>query len=361
MEPTRAFLEAVDVWERAAQDLLEVARQVVPLTEQEFIAELQQDAPVPESLESGATAVTDAADRVFAELQGPLAEDDDDAFRRMFAFLVGNMSVADAIMTAADSPDAIVASLRLQSIDAFPAAAWQRDIAEAAAALRGFDLVRGAQDDDLGDLNDTLKKLTDQSGDELLAIGRDTVLAVALPHLGVALNSVLTGQAAQAFDVIRAGINAAWMAVKKAGAKVMTWAISHVAAVLPNSMHQRITDAVTKIRDSLLDHAGHGVGRIAAEILGLEETRKAWRQASIQERTAALPRLTGVTDDEMSLIRKVTKVRTFIDKYGRWLISLFVRIPQVILAVAALAAAAMVLVLSALWHGLREIEGLVNV
>jgi hypothetical protein len=67
-----------------------------------------------------------------------------------------------------------------------------------------------------------------------------------------------------------------------------------------------------------------------------------------------------VTDDELSLIRKVTKARTFIDKYGRWLISLLVKIPQVILAVAALAAAAMVLVLSALWHGLRDLSLLVQ-
>jgi hypothetical protein len=307
--------------------------------------------------------VTEAADRVFEQLRGPLAEGDDDAFRGMFAFLTGNMSVADAIMTAADSPDAIVASLmleRIEWIELTPAETWRRDIAEAVATLLGLEPVRGAQDDDLAELNETLDKLIDQSGDELVAIGRDTVLAAALPHVGTSLTAVLTGPAAQAFDAIRTGVHVGWAAVKKAASTVMNWVVNHVTHLVPNWMQPRIENAVANIKENLVDNAGPVVGRIAAGILGLGATREAWRQASAEERNAAGMRLIAATGDEMSLLRNVTRVRTFIDKYGRWLISMFVKIPQVFLAVAALALAAIVLVLSALWHGLRDIKDLVS-
>lgn len=353
-------MEAVSAWETAANSLLDVALRVAPLTEQQLISALQPNAPEPVPLELSSTAVTRAADLVFEQLRGPLAEGDDEAFRGMFAFLTGNMSVADAIMTAADSPDAIVASLMLDRIESIPAEAWQRDIAEAVRTLRGVEPVRGAQDDDLAELNDTLDKLTDQAGDELVAIGSDTVLAIALPHVGTALTAVLTGPAAKAFDAIRTGIHVGWAAVKKAASTVMNWVIDHVTHLVPQSMQKVIEDAVRNIVSNLMSNAGHAVGRIAANILGLGGTREAWRRASAGERDAATMQLTAATADEVSLLRNVTRVRTFIDKYGRWLISMWVKIPQVVLAVAALATAAMVLVLSALWHGLRDIKGLVS-
>ena len=140
----------------------------------------------------------------------------------------------------------------------------------------------------------------------------------------------------------------------------MNWVVNHVVHLVPKWMQKGIDKAVTNIKQVLMKNAGHGVGRIAAGLLGLGDTRQAWQQASAEARNAASLRLTAATDDEMSLLRNVTKVRTFIDKYGRWLFSMFVKIPQVILAVAALASAAMVLVLSVLWHGLREIKGLVS-
>lgn len=362
MEQTPEFVAAVGAWEEAAGSLLGVALEIAPLTERQFVSAAQTGALEPDSLLRSAVALTEAADAVYEHLSQPLAAGDDEAFRAMYAFLTGNMSAADALMTAADSPDAVVASLRIERIGAIegsPADSWRRDIAEAVQALRGQELMRGAQDDDLAELNKTLDDLIDQSGDELVAIGKDTVLAVALPHVGVALTAVLAGRAARDFAGIQAGIRIGWAAVKRAASTVMNWALSHVTHVVPPWLQQEIRNAAVNVKNNLVNNAGHGVGRIAAVILGLGATQEAWQQASAPARARASLELPRATDGEMSLLRNVTRIRTFIDRYGRWLVSMLAKIPQVILTVAALAAAAIVLVLGVLWHGLRDVKDLV--
>jgi hypothetical protein len=362
MQQTRELADAVSAWEEAAQRLVGVALDIAPLTEREFTSAAELGAVEPDSAERTALALTQAADAVFEQIREPLAAGDDEAFGAMYAFLTANMSAADALMTAADSPQAIVASLRIEGIEAIggvPADSWRRDIADAVQALRGQEPVRGAQQDPQAELNKTLNLLMALSGYDTAAIGRDAVLAVALPHVGNALTEVLAGRAASDLAAIQAGLHVGWAAFKRAATTVVNWVVSHVRNVVPPWVQQMIKTTAVKVKDYLVNNAGHEVGRIAAEILGLESTRRTWQQATPAAREAAALELARATDGEMSLLRNVTRVRTFIDRYGRWLISMLAKIPQVIIAVAALAAAAMILVLGVLWHGLRSVRDLV--
>jgi hypothetical protein len=303
------------------------------------------------------------AQNVAGQLTAAIDDDDDDAFQSMFTFLVANLAVADAMATAADEPDQVARSMRLDSIDQFSTESWQRDVDDAVNdLLPGPGVVRGASVAG-GPLDTALGTLTDQSGQQLVGIAKDAVLGAAIPNVGPALAQVLGGTIAKVFNEVQAGMHLGWAAIKRAASKVIEWVIDHITRLVPNGLRGVIEPAVDKVRASLTDDANHviskAVGEVAGAVLGLEVTRTSWANATDATRAAALNRLPTATDGELSLISKVARVRGFFDRYGRWLDSL-TKIPQVALALATLAVIAITLILSALWSGLRNVRMLVN-
>jgi hypothetical protein len=354
-----AFVGFVEDWNVAATAALETAQSIARLTQSELEEARGPDAIQPNFLDLAIDNLIQKAEGVFEQLSNPLNEGDDEAFLAMYAFLVGNLAVADALTVAAEEPNQIAAEFRSSSDDQFSVEPWQSDVADAVVALRGIGPVGGAAFAQSPSLEQTLDTLTDRSGHELVRISTDTLFSVAIPQIPFALVSVMGGTAAHVFKTIQSGLHLGWAAVKRAASKVTSWVIDHIARVLPSQFRGVVETAANNVRVLLGANSGQIIGRTAGKALGLQTTRDTWEVAPPDRRAAAELELAEVTRKELSLISKVGRVREFLDRYGRWLNGVIATAPQFALALATLAVSAMVLVLSALWRGLRDVRELV--
>jgi hypothetical protein len=209
-------------------------------------------------------------------------------------------------------------------------------------------------------LEKTLSTLTVRSGHELVGISTNALFQIAIPQVPLALVNVMGGAAAHVFDAIQAGLHLGWAAVKKAASRVTAWVLDHIARVLPKPMRGTMETAVDHVRQLMNASADRTIGLAAGTVLGLPQTRRNWGLASPNVRADAELQLPGVTAEELSLISKVGRVREFLDRYGRWLYGILAASPQIALALATLAVGAIVLVLSALWRGLRDVRELIS-
>jgi hypothetical protein len=352
------YLASVSQWSAAASAVLNDANGAVRITE-DLLAERYSDF---DSSTSPVRNLIDAADGVVGHLANAIEANDDDAFQTMFSFLVGNLAVADAVATAADERG-VTDAIRIETSDDVSPESRQRDVDDAVNALRGPGRIGGAAVP--GDpLSASLSNLTDQSGQQLVEIARDAILSAALPEVGPALAKLVNGKAASVFEGVQTKLNLVWAALKRAASKIIDWVIDHITRLIPSALDEKIAPAVKKVRASLTGDAnnliGKAVGDVAGMALGLKSTRTSWANASPATVASAANNLPKATDGELALIAKVDKVRRFLDRYGSWLDGL-TKIPQVVLALATLAVIAMVLVLSALWSGLRNVRVLVEV
>jgi hypothetical protein len=302
------------------------------------------------------------ADAIFAELQPFLAEDSD-ARGRLFELLDGTTRVADALLTAADEPDDILAYVQVENFGQISEERWIGDYSRHAAVLLGLPEVSGAQAAFAGAVDEELDDLGRAGANELVAVAEELVEHASVLELLAGAEHVLQGIAEECFDQLRASLTRGWHWLMRAATKILAWVVAKAAKLVP----PRLSDLVMHLLEAL---KGWGAGKvdnnsiastILVRVLGGAAARNAWQAAPEGPAlTAALERLPTLTDAEIRRIERVTKVRDTINQFhGKILLALLeAELPLALPALYALGGVVILFVGVQVWQGIGDIHDL---
>lgn len=211
-------------------------------------------------------------------------------------------------------------------------------------------------------LGETLDRLADAAGDELVDLGLSGAKTATPTMLLQGLSEVLGGAAGALLTQCADQVSGFFARVKASALRLVGWVLDRLEALVSPAVRGEIEKVLRGLIEDVTAAAGRTVGRAAAVVLGRRTTERAWAVANdagvdLDPPVAALP---GAIAPHLAQIAWVSRARGLADRVAGVLAAVIAVRPEAAIVVWLVVLAGGVAVLSRLWDGMRDVRLLVT-
>lgn len=370
--------EEVERWREAAARLRRRSEAMAPL-DGHGLHLLAVESDLESSIEDEVEELIRAGDAVLDRLSGAWAEDDEAESAAADAERWGGGDVAVAVRTdtTAGSVSARDSAFWLLAGQAEAAGDLLLSTQEGPVPLelldggQGPDFFAAAIRDPAGPgtppplppgLGETLDRLADAAGDELVDLGLSGAKTATPTMLLQGLGEVLGGTAGVLITQYADQVSGFFARVKASALRLVRWVLDRLGALVSPAVRGEIEKVLRGLIDDVTAAAGRTVGRAAAVALGRRTTEQAWAAAAdagvdLDPPVAALP---GTIAPHLAQIAWVSRARGLADGVAGVLAAVIAVRPEAAIVVWLVVLAGGVAVASRLWDGMRDVRLLVT-